>query len=146
MVYPIGSIYTNASDSTNPATLLGFGTWEAFGAGRVMVGKASSGTFATAGATGGAETHTLTVAQMPSHSHSQTAHSHAMSGQGGFYGVGMHSASSGARLSTTGNSSIIGEYYGNTGGATANIGNTGSGSAHNNLQPYIVVYAWKRTA
>jgi len=37
-LYPIGSIYTNSSDSTNPATLLGFGTWTAFGAGRVMVG------------------------------------------------------------------------------------------------------------
>ena len=38
-LYPVGSIYTNASSATNPATLLGFGTWAAFAAGRVMVGN-----------------------------------------------------------------------------------------------------------
>ena len=36
-IYPVGSIYINATSSTNPATLLGFGTWTAFGAGRVIV-------------------------------------------------------------------------------------------------------------
>ena len=54
LVYPVGSIYINATVATNPATLLGVGTWVAYGEGRVPVGKASSGTFNTLGATGGA--------------------------------------------------------------------------------------------
>ena len=127
--YPIGSVYINASNSTNPATLLGFGTWEAFGQGRVMVGKASSGTFSTAGATGGAETHTLTVAQMP-------AHKHAIKSQSGNYPA-TDFTDTGFERSRTSN------YELNNG---TNIANEGGGQAHNNLQPYIVVYFWKRTA
>jgi hypothetical protein len=38
LLFPVGSIYTNATNATNPGTLLGFGTWTAFGAGRVAVG------------------------------------------------------------------------------------------------------------
>jgi hypothetical protein len=122
-MYPVGSIYTNAEVSTNPATLLGFGTWAAYAEGRVPVGKASSGTFNTLNATGGAETHTLSVAEMPAHTHSydkQVTSTDAIS---------IHDI-----VRTTG---------GNTGATT---GSTGSGDAHNNLQPYIVVYMWKRTA
>jgi hypothetical protein len=122
-MYPVGSIYTNAEVSTNPATLLGFGTWAAYAEGRVPVGKASSGTFNTLNATGGAETHTLSVAEMPAHTHSydkQVTSTDAIS---------IHDI-----VRTTG---------GNTGATT---GSTGSGNAHNNLQPYIVVYMWKRTA
>lgn len=130
-IYPVGAIFTS-SNSTNPSTLFG-GTWEAYGAGRVLVGKASSGTFATAGATGGSETHTLTVAEMPSHTHTQDAHSHTIP-----------SSASGADLATT----RPGDY-GNTlttSSTTATNQNTGGGEAHNNLQPYIVVYMWRRTA
>mgnify|MGYP005989724035 CR=1 FL=1 len=129
-LYPVGSIYTNAEVSTNPATLLGFGTWEAYAEGRVPVGKASSGTFDTLNATGGAETHTLSTSEIPAHN---------------------HSASAGGSGTDSGNSN-----YPNGGAALYNstsftwnnitIGNTGGGGAHNNLQPYIVVYMWKRTA
>lgn len=123
LVYPVGSIYTNATDDTNPGTLLGVGTWEAFGQGRVMVGKASSGTFATAGATGGAETHTLTVNEMPSHNHDI-----------GGYGP-----------------TIGGEQYYMFTKTVENYGlkstqARGGGAPHNNLQPYIVVYMWKRVS
>lgn len=123
-LYPIGSIYTNASDSTNPATLLGFGTWSAFAAGRVMVGKNTSGTFGTAGATGGAETHTLTSAEMPAHSHD---------GAGGFEVL---------RIKPSGGLGVGG---GTNVGAIYNSVQ-GGGGAHNNLQPYIVVFMWRRTA
>ena len=129
-LYPVGSIYTNAEVSTNPATLLGFGTWEAYAEGRVPVGKAGSGTFDTLNATGGAETHTLSTSEIPAHN---------------------HSASAGGSGTDSGNSN-----YPNGGAALYNstsftwnnitIGNTGGGGAHNNLQPYIVVYMWKRTA
>jgi hypothetical protein len=121
MVYPVGSIYVNATSSTNPATLLGFGTWSAFAAGRVMVGNGTSDQLFSAGATGGASTHTLTSAEMPSHTHTGTV------GTGAF-GDFTRTA---ATIAPEGN---------------ASVGSTGGGGSHNNLQPYIVVYAWRRTA
>jgi hypothetical protein len=129
MTYPVGSIYLNASDSTNPGTLLGFGTWEAFGAGRVMVGKNTSGTFATAGSAGGAETVTLTAAQsgLPAHSHNISTYPYSKVGGG-----------------------YVTWYQGSTGtnftGTTQDCSAANASSSHTNLQPYIVVYAWKRTA
>ena len=123
--YPVGSVYINASVSTNPATLLGFGTWVAFGTGRVLVGVDSSqAEFNTLGETGGAKTHTLTIAEMPSHRHS---------------------------ISDTSNSDVNGTGYLDVdnyqyAGSTEYTDYTGGGGAHNNLQPYITVYMWKRTA
>jgi len=120
--YPVGSIYINASVSTNPATLLGFGTWSAFGAGRTLVGIDSGDTdFDTIGETGGAKTHTLQVSEIPSHRHTSVANDAG--------------ANTGDQLSY--------------GGADANIQNypttyVGGGGSHNNLQPYIVTYLWKR--
>ena len=58
IIYPIGCIYTTTV-ATDPATVFGFGTWVAFGKGEVLVGKADAGTFVTAGATGGEDTHSL---------------------------------------------------------------------------------------
>lgn len=126
VIYPVGSLYFNATNSANPGTLLGFGTWAAFGAGRVPVGYDSSQTeFNAAEKTGGAKTHTLTTAEMPAHTHGQyvTANSgaavrkdYAADQSTGPYDQGQQTMSS------------------------------GGGGAHNNLQPYITVYIWKRTA
>lgn len=80
-IYPVGSIYINASSSTNPATIFGFGTWTAFGEGRVLVGQQSSDSlFDTLGETGGskdsivgAHTHSFTTGtESVSHTHSGT--------------------------------------------------------------------------
>jgi|13_taG_2_1085334.scaffolds.fasta_scaffold07462_1 hypothetical protein len=137
--YPIGSIYINASNSTNPSTLLGFGTWAAFGAGRVLVGIDSGDTdFDSAEETGGAKTHTLTNNQMPSHSHltvgSRTTNTTPTSSNS----IAVNSNQS------SGNNDYI--LFGG-GTQTSGITNTaGNGESHNNLQPYIVVYMWKRTA
>jgi microcystin-dependent protein len=93
LLYPVGSIYMSAS-STSPSTLFG-GTWEAWGQGRVPVGVATSGTFATAGATGGTEANTLTVANLPSHKHtgsSNSTGSHTHTAQS----AGAHSHSAGS--------------------------------------------------
>jgi hypothetical protein len=129
-VYPVGSLYINASVATNPATLLGFGTWEAFGQGRVMVGKATSGTFATAGATGGAETHTLQVTEIPAHNHNISILNGAtddyLAGSSADYGMDVNFNSAHTQRELT---EIV-----------------GGGLAHNNLQPYIVVYMWKRAS
>jgi microcystin-dependent protein len=138
-LYPVGSIYANYTSSTNPATLLGFGTWTAI-EGRVLVGKAPSGTFATAGSTGGAETHTLSVAEMPSHTHTQNAHSHPLTPGGNILGGG-----GGTPAGLGGGAGWVYNIQ-SAASVTATNKNTGGGGAHNNLQPYVVVYMWQRTA
>lgn len=121
ILYPIGSIYTNASDATNPATLFGFGTWTAFGTGRVLVSIDGSQTeFDSIGETGGEKTHVLTTAEMPAHTHSYDTN-------------------------TSNGTSTVGVFQGGDLLAST-TGSTGGGGAHNNLQPYVVVYMWKRTA
>lgn len=126
-VYPIGSIYTSVM-STNPATLFGFGTWESFGAGRVLVGLDATQTeFDTVEETGGEKTHLLTAAEsgLPAHQHYVygTTGADEMFGGSGFAG------------------------YGNTSGAytLANPAQDAS-AAHNNLQPYVIVYFFKRVS
>lgn len=128
LLYPVGSIWTSTSNSTTPATVLGFGTWSAFGEGRVLVSKAASGTFGTIGATGGAETHTLTGSEMPSHRHIAPA--------GNFIVFDNNNGNIGYGTSS-GSNDLQGYSY---------TGYDGGGGAHNNLQPYIVVYMWERTA
>jgi|TARA_Y100000033_G_scaffold36848_1_gene35740 hypothetical protein len=127
-IYPVGSIYINASVSTNPGTLLGFGTWVAFGAGKVPVGIDSSDTdFDTAEETGGSKTHTLSTSELPSHTH------------GGIFPSGASGSFSQAfDVDNPGTGADL--------GSEKTTSATGGGQPHNNLQPYIVVYMWKRTA
>lgn len=77
-IYPVGSLYFNASVTTNPATLLGFGTWESFGGGLVPVGLQDTGTFSTLGDIIGEEEVTLTEEQsgLVTHNHLQNPHNH----------------------------------------------------------------------
>lgn len=130
-IYPVGSIYMSVNN-TNPSTLFG-GTWESWGAGRVPVGVDVNDTaFDTVEETGGEKTHTLTTTEMPSHSHSVTWTSNCPPWvEAGGYGQVTPSSTSGA-------------HRANLGGITVN--NAGGGGAHNNLQPYITCYMWKRTA
>lgn len=139
-VYPVGSIYMNASNSANPGTLLGFGTWAAFAAGRVLVGNGTSDQAFVAGATGGESNHTLTISEIP-HVVGQII----MHNSGGYTNVGgVNGAfSSGATLGQYSSPPLVGSA--NSIGVI-NFDNGGGGGAHNNLQPYIVVYMWRRTA
>jgi len=123
MFYPVGSIYTNAAVSTNPGTLLGFGTWVKFGEGKVLVGQdGTDGDFNALGETGGSKTHTLTENEMPSHTHGYTDR---------YVGYEAEYAVSGDSKNITSTEDVTDP--------------TGGDAAHNNVQPYITVKMWKRT-
>ena len=146
-VYPVGSIYINASSATNPATLLGFGTWTAFGAGRVMVGlDAADALFDTAEETGGSKdavvvshTHTFsgtTGNDSPDHTHN----THGAYGGGGNPGGSLNINNPGGQdLATSGAST---RHQHSFSGTTASTGSSGTNA---NVQPYITVRMWKRT-
>jgi hypothetical protein len=138
-LYPVGSIYTNSSVSTNPGTLLGFGTWTAFGAGRFLVGlNASDSSFDTAEETGGSKDATLV-----SHTHTATVtdpgHVHTYTRPSGSQTLG---AGTNAAVFTTATATTIS----NTTGISVSNSTEGSSGTNANLPPYIVVYMWKRTA
>lgn len=149
-IYPIGSIYTSVG-TNSPATLFG-GTWEAFGAGKVLVGiDSGDASFDTIGETGGAKTHALSEAELATHTHIQDSHTHPVRGAGRSDTVGVTYSTNGGGAAnmtpatgTPNSDTYTGALY--AAAQTATNQNTGSGTAHNNLQPYVVVYFWKRTA
>ena len=142
-IYPVGSIYTQAAVATNPATLLGFGTWAAFGAGRVMVGlDGGNALFDTVEETGGSADSIV-----PSHTHTATVtdptHTHALSTAGS--------------ISTYGGTEHVDSFNGDERTNSAEILNASTGitvanstegvsATDTNYQPFITVYMWKRTA
>ena len=176
-LYPVGCIYMTTK-STNPGSLFG-GTWVAWGSGRVPVGVNTRDTnFNTVEKTGGASSVSLSISNMPSHSHTVNSHNHSipkLSGTAASNGAHTHNITHkynsdtpingrGARITaggsktTTTNSDIsdiksagahthsISTNAGTTGNSSPKTNSQGSGSAHNNLQPYITCYMWKRTA
>jgi hypothetical protein len=143
LLYPVGSLYFNSAVTTNPGTLLGFGTWEAFGAGRVPVGYNASNTlFDTLEETGGSadainvsHTHTATFTgtALPPHSHTGAWTSAAFVA-GGSNGVADDITAS------TGSTSA------GTPAGSVTVDSAGSSGTNANYQPYITVAIWKRTA
>ena len=138
-LYPVGSIYMNSSVTTNPATLLGFGTWTAFGAGRVPVGyNASNALFDALEETGGSAdaitvSHTHTATSTDSgHTHTFINGTQTTSGGSGAGGV-----IADATTKTTNSS---------TANITTTVDSAGSSGTNANYQPYITVAMWKRTA
>ena len=123
IIYPIGSIYISVN-STSPSTLFG-GTWQ-----RIedvfLLGASSTSQKDVAGDTGGEETHTLTINEMPTHNHAAW-----LNGGGSASGYGLDYTYTNEYRSYDGNDIID---------------NRGGGQAHNNMPPYLVVYMWKRTA
>ena len=121
--YPVGSIYISTS-STNPSTIYG-GTWERYGQGKTLVGlNESESEFSTVNKIGGEKTHTLTISEMPRHTHSLYMNSGTDDLSRGFWLVQDAVPVSTSRANIT-------EYE-------------GWSQPHNNLQPYITVYMWKR--
>lgn len=156
-LYPVGSVYINATVATNPATLLGFGTWVTIGDGKVIVNQDTGDTdFDVLGETGGSKssvashTHTFTTDSSGAHTHSvsDSGHSHSYSGIGGSvsgteYNGGNYTFS---RPSYNTSTAYTGVSV-NSSGAHTHTGTTAStGDSNGNLQPYVVVKIWKRTA
>ena len=141
LLYPVGSIYSSTV-STNPNTLFGFGTWVAFAAGRVMIG--ADATF-PAGSTGGSYD-----AVVVSHNHPATStvtdsgHSHLIesSNDGIVGGTNSLGPGSGTNFTTTSATTTV-----TTGISIAtSTSNTGVSPTNANMQPFISVYMWNRTA
>ena len=138
-LFPVGTIYTQAGVATNPATLLGFGTWEEYGAGKAIIGVDASNTlFDTLGETGGSaditissntDSHTLTIDEIPAHTHTALKQANGVALVQGF----------GEAPNAAGITGSTGGGQGHTHGITYNGTNA-------NYQPYITVYMWKRTA
>ena len=120
LFYPVGSLYMNQAVSTNPATLLGFGTWVAI-TDRVIIGVGS--TFTPVATTGGSQTVTIAQANLPSYNLSATVYNANGSGLTGIQGT-----TNGATAST------------------ANVPSGGSGTALNVMNPYYAAYIWYRSA
>ena len=135
-VFPVGAIYI-ATVATNPATLLGFGTWTAFAAGRTIIGNGGG---YTAGNTGGSadaitvsHTHTATsTVSDPGHNHSVNAGANATASLNSGGTVNLAATNTGT--ATTGIT------------VSTSIASSGSSGTNANLPPYIVVYMWQRTA
>lgn len=151
-LYPVGSLYVNYSNGTNPATLLGFGTWSAYSQGRVLTGvgfttdaAGNYGGWGAAGQVGGEFYHTLSWNEMPQHNHgyrdryltennaaappSRSPYQEALNGYNGSFG--------------TGDSDYDNNVFMYIDSATATAG---ANAPHPNIQPFVTVYMWVRVA
>lgn len=140
--YPIGSLYETSDDNFDPNISFG-GTWSVVSDGCVTVSDPNGTSSTSIGTLVGADTVTLTEAQMPQHSH--TINLKTITNDG-------NTTASTATYGNTKRTSYIYGFYNNPSGpncwgyGTTTWKNTGSGNAHNNMQPYIGVKRWRRTA
>lgn len=123
--YPVGAIYMNANNPNSPNTYIGYGTWKKFAEGRVLLGE---GTGFSAGSTGGSLSHTLTTGEIPSHSHPPA------------------DANSNKEEQRRGYGALQFKSVAGKGNNIKNSSFAGGDLSHNNVQPYITVYMWERTA
>jgi hypothetical protein len=148
-LFPVGAIYT-ATVSTNPSTLLGFGTWTAFGAGRVLIGN--GGGF-SAGDTGGSadsivisHTHTYSSTTSSSGTHQHSLQFAASSADDGPTSSGGTRTDSGGVVTTMNGNHLALSAGAHTHSISGTTDSTGSSGTNANLPPYVVVYMWQRTA
>ena len=132
-IYPVGSIYISTSSTFNPQNVWG-GTWRKTADGRCLIG--ANDTYPL-GSTGGEERHYLTGNEMPPHGHSA-------------------GKASGFKLANTGIARSALDKYSEqflwidqsstSSSSVLNTNSSGGGASHNNMQPYLAVYIWERTA
>ena len=167
LIYPVGSIYMTVDKDRDPAAFLG-GTWERWGQGRVPVGVDENDTiFEEAGKKGGEKEHQLITSEMPNHRHlgqytkTRTYTTHAQTPtdppsqaievyQGTRevevqYNVVKDNVSTTA-FYTSGSGATSDIFYSEKVTSTYGVADNGGDIAHNNLQPYITCFMWKRTA
>jgi len=156
-MYPVGAIYINSGVTTNPSTLLGFGTWTAFGAGKVMVGyNSSDALFDSLEETGGSKdaiavSHTHTFSATTGNMSANASHAHLMkytdiTNESRNFGTNNNDSAQGYDLTgydSLNTSSTSTEHTHTVSGTTDSTGSSGTNA---NLQPYITVAMWKRTA
>ena len=123
--YPVGSIYISTSSTFNPQTAWG-GTWKKTADGRCLIGASDKYPLRS---TGGEAEHTLTVNEMPTHRHSSSRINWYNNLQ--TYGISVN---------------IVEKSNLKVDGPDINTSYTGNSKAHNNMQPYLAVYIWERTA
>ena len=149
--YPVGTIYETTSGNLDTVDKMNThfgGTWEAYGSGRVLVAKSADAEFDTIGETGGVKTVTLTAAQSGLRSHRHQIRLGSPLGIGGYNDkVGrVAEGSTSDDGFRTGTAYATTSSYGSNGYGSSSLDNADATSAHNNLQPYIVVFRYRRTA
>lgn len=158
VIYPVGSIYMSASP-TDPALLFGGTTWESWGSGRVPVGvDTMQAEFENVEQTGGEKTHALSSEELPSHDHiinaDRTDPYPVLVGRRTLRQLCITDSAYTKNLDDNFTIPAINGYFGESGTDItavaepnkASVSSAGGDSAHNNLQPYITCYMWKRTA
>lgn len=134
-IFPVGAVYITY-DKKNPGTFLG-GTWEQFGQGRTLVGEGtgndgSTSMSFTSNSTGEEYYHTLSFSEMPAHGHE----------------IGIWGTSGTLKTDAWKFMTIQGSHYSDNKSHNVNSIHTnasGSGTPHANIQPYLVVFFWRRT-
>lgn len=124
------------NDNDDHSNYLGF-TWERIASGKMLVGIDSADTdFNTIGKTGGEKEHTLTINEMPAHSHKLQGNTNVVFDESSTYPYLLASAKRGYAI---GDSVVFSEGY-----TINDTTNTGGGQSHNNMPPYQVVALWQR--
>ena len=158
--FPVGFIW-ESTDATNPANILGVGTWESYGQGRVLIGAGQGSGLSnyTAGSTGGEEKHKLTTEEMPLHTHTASTTTASLTGeycpQNDYGPISKNQSgyangilSKGSSKGNTPQGAVgIGSYVLKINAShshTISLGNAGGGNTHENRPPYIVVYRFRR--
>ena len=125
-IYPVGSIYLTAS-AVSPSTSFG-GTWVRYAEGKCLFGVDDTDTDFALETTGGEKEHTLTIAEMPSHTHTYLDRGNDTTSDGKYNNNGLR----------------VNPYQQPNANRTTDP--TGGDQPHENLPPYIAIYIWKRTA
>ena len=152
-LFPVGSIYTNATNGTSPTTLLGFGVWAVFGSARVLIGDGGGYTATSIG--GSADAYVVTHTHSASTTISDPGHRHLTGGVAEMNPFGRNIARYGYGDAWTDVFNMNGlatgyDTYSETKAtgitASTSLSTVGSSGTNGNLQPYVVVYMWRRTS